>query len=197
MCHVGRAGFYLAHHHLDVASGDFGDRPLAPSRDELVAQLKLGIVAAALRGQLVADIVFADAGECARALALFGKPLPLDFRLWIDPALDQGKPFPRPGAGLLKRDLAIGTERAPRRVSAARIAGDERERLGAVLGDAHAEPGYERVHDVIALARRGWLEPLDGPIVENSFSHSASRGTDVFRGNVGATNMPALGCCPM
>src|SRR5262249_30346398 len=94
-------------------------------------------------------------------------------------------------AGLLQRDLAVGTKRAARRVVAARIARDQHERLGALVGDAHAQSRHDAVEDLRALARPCRFERLDDPIVESPLCHIP------LRGNVGTTDMPVLEGCPM
>src|SRR5262249_24368705 len=113
-----------------------------------------------------------------------GEALSLALDYGINARRDKLEQLTRRVAGLLKRDLAIPANRQRHGILTSRAALHQREGLNARVSDAHAEPWYDAVKDLPALARRCRLERLGEPIGESPPCHIP------IRDNTGTTDVP-------
>src|SRR5262249_44920351 len=110
-----------------------------------------------------------------RLLAQLSEPRALFFCRRIDALLDQRDPVLRLGACLLERERTILAKSAPRRVLAAGIAGNQHERLDAVLTHADAHASHNVVHHFVALRLR--LQRFEQPVRQCPLGHVPSGAT--------------------
>src|SRR6516225_6833013 len=100
----------------DIDRGDVSDGTAIPRRQQIASDDSLDLEATPLTRAFLSDEVFGYGAKCGCGLAPLGHALPLLLNLRIDAAVDQIEPMPGLVAGLLKRELAVGSEHPARRV---------------------------------------------------------------------------------
>ncbi len=167
----GNALNQLAH----IGCGNLDNRPLAPCRHELAANVALDLRTLPLARQLVPDEIFRDGAERGGPLAGFRGLLALDLGARVFALPDQLDPIPGHLTGAGKAHGRIFPDRAARRVLGVREARNENERNGSFVGHPHPQAASVGIHHVIVLALRCGLQCLQGPVGKVSLRHCIPR----------------------